>query len=189
MAPRRLRTSLATMSGSSSPSTAGASLLTTPRDLLFGRGRAGAAAGDRAAAAQAADVGDTARADAAALDAAQLVVAAGHADAADALERLLLVAIDVALAEHVGDRAARRRLGAEQLEETGRLHLLGEPRAPLGVRRAFSSASLRLLLGGELRFGRLLGLLLFGLLLLGLLLFGLLPSTTFFSSGFFSSAS
>src|SRR5450432_1194609 len=146
--------------------------LDRPRDLLLGRGLARAAARDRAAAAQSAHGRDTPRAGAAALDAAPLIVAGRDADAADALEGLLLIAIDVALAEHVGDRAALARVGAEELEETGRLDLLGETRATLGVRT-------RLVLGHALlvRLRELLLLLLLGdldLLLLFFLLFLLL---------------
>src|SRR5450432_1480365 len=164
--------------------------LDRPRDLLLGRGLPRAAARDRAAAAQAAHGRDASRAAAAALDAAQLIVTGRDADAADALEGLLLITIDVALAEHVGDRAALARVGAEELEETGRLDLLGETRATLGVRtrlvlgalgRLFRSELLLLdLLLGDLDL-LLLFLLLFlllldllDLLLLGLLLLGLL---------------
>src|SRR5262249_21294784 len=116
------------------------------RDALLGRRLAGAAARDRAAAAQSADSGHPARAAAAGLDAAELIVRAGHADAAHALEGLLLIAIDVALAEHVGDRAAAVGLGAQQLEEAGRLHLLGEARAALGVLAGLLLGQARLLL-------------------------------------------
>src|SRR5262249_11395823 len=142
-------------------------------DLLLLRPFAGAAAHDAGAAAQAADVGDAPGARAARLDAAQLIVAARHADAADALERRLLVAIDVALAHHVGDRALAVSLGAEQLEEAGRLHLLGEARAPLGVGLGLLLGELGLLGLGELVLGGRL-LLLLALLLVGLLLLFLL---------------
>src|SRR4029079_9025289 len=94
---------------------------------------AGLCARDAGATARAARVGHTARARAARLDAAQRVVTAGDADAADALERVLLIAVDVALAEDVSDGAAAVRLRAQQLEEAGRLDLLGQSRAPLGV--------------------------------------------------------
>ena len=133
---------------------------------------AGAAAGDARAAAQAAHVGHAPGARAARLDAAQRVVAAGDADAADALERLLLIAVDVALAEHVRDRAAAVGLGAQQLEETGRLHLLGEARAALGVGLGLLLGQLRLLLVGELASSAFFS-----------------SSSPFFFSGFFSSSS
>ena len=129
------------------------------------------AARDAGAAAQAARVGHAARARAARLDAAQRIVPAGDADAANALEGLLLVAIDVALAEHVRNRAAGVRLRAQQLEEAGRLDLLREPRAPLGVRLGLRLGDLRLLLLGELLLGA-----------------GFFSSSPFFFSSFFVSS-
>src|SRR6185369_2353898 len=93
-------------------------------DLALGPDVAGVGAGDGAAAAQAADAGHLPRAVAAALDPAQVGVAAGHGQAADVLERPLLVAIDVALAQDVGDRTGAVRLGAQQLEDAGVLGLL-----------------------------------------------------------------
>src|SRR6185369_13475978 len=82
---------------------------------------------------------------AARLDAAELVIAARDADAADPLERLLLIAVDVALAEHVRDRTFALGLRAEELQETGRLHLLGETGAALGVLARLLLGRLRLL--------------------------------------------
>src|SRR5262249_35995104 len=144
------------------------------------RALTGFAARDPRAAAQAARVGDASGTGAARFDAAERI-GAGDADAADALERLLLIAVDVALAEHVGDRAARLGLRAEQLEEAGRLHLLGEPGAALGIRLGLRLGQLGLLFLGELllRLLPLVLLLLLRLLLLflgdlGLLLFRLL---------------
>ena len=150
MAPRRDRTSLATMFGSSSPSTAGVSVLIAAFTVRSPAPLPVPPPAMPRAAAKAARVGHAPGARAARLDAAQRIVAAGDADAADALEGLLLIAVDVALAEHVRDRAAAVRLGAQQLEQTGRLHLLREARAALGVGLGLRLGQLRLLLVGEL---------------------------------------
>src|SRR6185312_7988019 len=145
------------------------------RDLLLRRARTGAAAFDRAAAAQAAGAGHAAGAVAAGLDAAQLVVAVRDAHATHALERLLLVAVDVALAEDVRDRALAVAAGAEQLQETGLLELIGQSGAALGVGPGLLLGSASLLLLAHLLLGGHLFLLGDGLLLLlDLLLFLLL---------------
>src|SRR5207244_4510200 len=87
------------------------------RDLLLGRSHAGLAARDAGTTAQTAYGRDPTRAGATGLDSSQGRVAAGDAHAADALERPLLVPVDVALAQHVRQRTAAVGLGAQQFQQ------------------------------------------------------------------------